>query len=292
MRVVGQQGGAAGGVGAGEGEAVAAGKGLGIAGLLGGEGGGRAGGRPGGGAGVPQVEDLFRRERGERGGGAVDGAIVGVRDLGEKRHAGDPELVPHRGQRQLVGSGRILQVEGHRIDDQDAVLRPPGRGRGAQHEVFKRLLAEVREAGVDAGGVGGEQLALGGREAREHLPRERPEPMHAGAPVQRQGRRAEQLGEFARPAPAQQVHLKEPVLGVQITQGPGDVGPRGAADEWHPQGIAGHGDRRPQPGQGHGPLQPRPAGAQLPVEPAPRARQQQQQHAEHAGEEAEPLAGG
>ncbi|MCX6946103.1 MAG: hypothetical protein NT173_15290, partial [Opitutales bacterium] len=108
VRVVGQQGGAAGGVGAGEGEAVAAGKGLGIAGLLGGEGGGRAGGRPGGGAGVPQVEDLFRRERGERGGGAVDGAIVGVRDLGEKRHAGDPELVPHRGQRQLVGSGRIL----------------------------------------------------------------------------------------------------------------------------------------------------------------------------------------
>ena len=293
MGVVGEQGGAIGGVGAGEGEAVAAGKAFRIARQAGrvacardqAKGGGAGGGRG------PEVEDLLRRQGGQRCGGAVQGGVIGRADRGEKSHAGKTQLVAQGGEGEFIGPGRVLQVERHRIDHEDAVLRPPRPRRGAEHEVLEGFPAEGGEAGVDAGGVTFQQGPLGRRGPGVNLFRELPEAVHPRALIERQRGLAEQLGEFAGPAAAQQVHLEKPVLGMEITQRPGDIRARRPAHPGNPERIARHRHVRAQSGQGRGPVQARQARAHFPVKPPGGHGREQHQHAEHAGQHAEAFPG-
>jgi hypothetical protein len=59
----------------------------------------------------------------------------------------------------------------------------------------------------------------------------------------------QQLGQLAGSQAALQVHLEEPLLGVDKAQAPGQVEPAGAAEDGHAPGVALDAEGRPQPGQ-------------------------------------------
>ena len=119
----------------------------------------------------------------------------------------------------------VLQREVHRERAQQRVLGlPRRRGRPRSSEVLERRRRERREAGGDALGVGAQQR----RAPRPAAPRAR-----GAATARRRSTRTSrsaasaavpnELGQLARRAPAQQVHLEEALLRVQEARGPRDV---------------------------------------------------------------------
>ena len=78
------------------------------------------------------------------------GASCGCCEGREERERRRAELVADRRERADVAPRAVLQVERHRVGDEDAVLGQPGPGLRAQDEVLPGLRAEGREARVHA----------------------------------------------------------------------------------------------------------------------------------------------
>lgn len=92
-----------------------------------------------------------------------------------------------------------------------------------------------------------------------------PETVQAVGAVQLQRHRAEQSRQFARRRAPLQVHLKEPLLGVDEAGGPSHIQPVVAEDGRDAQCIALDGDRGAQAGQHRPAVQPGQAAVQLEV---------------------------
>jgi hypothetical protein len=141
----------------------------------------------------------------------------------------------------------VLQVEVHREDHQQRVLRDPGPRLGAQHAVFERPRLQAGEAGVDAGGIALEHHPVRlGQRGQRHAGAGG-EAMDAPLAVDRQQRLAEQPGQLAGAGAAQQVHLEEALLRVDEAGGPGDVAAVGCRGSSARLGVARHADRAAQP---------------------------------------------
>jgi hypothetical protein len=242
--------------------------------------------------GVAEVEDFRAGDRGERGGGGVEGGVVRGRERTKKRDGVGAELVAEHAERVLEDVVRVLEIERQRIDHEEAVLGEPGFGVGAEEEILEGFLGEGGEAGVGSGGVGVEEGAVGGGELSEDGLGERAEAVRARAAVERERDFAEEFGEFAGGAAAQEIHLKKTILGVEKAEGAGDVGARGAADRGDAEGVARGGDGSGEAGERARAVELREAGAELKIKPCAGAGGDEYEHAEYAGEKAETFGGG
>ena len=88
------------------------------------------------------------------------------------------------------------------------------------------------------------------------------EAVSTGVTVGFQGRRPEELGQFTGGGSSLQVHLEEPVLGMQEPQRHGRVGTGGRADRRHTEGVALDFNRILKPGEYQTAIQPRQAAPQ------------------------------
>ena len=185
-----------------------------------------------------------------------------------------------------------MEIEGHRVDDENTVLAAPWLRRGAEDEIFEGLVAESDEAGVDACGIGVELRAFGGRELGEDALGEIAETVQPRRAVAGDGGFAEEFGEFAGGAAAEQIHLKKSFLRMEPPEGARDVGAGLAAQGGHALRITLDGHGRAQASDRHGAIETGQARAEAEIEPACREGPDQQQDADGAGEEAEAFRDG
>jgi hypothetical protein len=196
-------------------------------------------------------------------------------------------LIAEGGEGAFVAGGGLLQVDRHRVGDEEAVGGSPRLRGGAEEEVFERVFGEGGEAGVDACGVGFEEGAFAGGELRENGGRERAEIVETGSAVEAEGFLAEEGGEFAGGAAALEIHLEKPLLRVEPAEGAGEIDAVRAAESGDAEGVAGEGDRGGEASDGDGAVEAREAGAQAEIEPADSDEGSEDEDAEEGGEEAE-----
>jgi hypothetical protein len=164
-------------------------------------------------------------------------------------------------QRFVVGSvGAVGEVEGHVLKHAQALQRRPAVGAVAQQAKLQRQVlrhVEPVEVGVDAGGVGAQQLKL--------LPPFPPDAaqvllralLHARLPQKAIGfyrRGTKGFGEAAGGHARDEVELEEAVAGDDVAERGGGVGVALGEDVRHAARVANDGDGRlerlwnPQPG--------------------------------------------
>ena len=120
-----------------------------------------------------------------------------------------------------------------------------GVARSTAYSNGRRL--QRLEPGVDAGGIALEQRPVGLGHRRQGRPGAGAEAVQTPLAIDRHQRPAEQRRQLAGAGAAQQVHLEEALLRVQVAGGPGDVGAVAAADRGHAVRVARHADRPAQP---------------------------------------------
>ena len=173
----------------------------------------------------------------------------------------------HQAEGRLLGRQLALQGQVHRERAQHRVLGPPRRGRGPQDEVLEGGCREAGEAGRDALGVRVEEGALLGGHRLDRPPRDGAQPQHAHLAVGGERGRAHELGELARRAAAQEVHLEEALLRVDVARRPRDVGAALPAHDRHAERVALDADGRLEAGERPAPVDDGQAAAQARVEP-------------------------
>ena len=114
----------------------------------------------------------------------------------------------------------VVQRERHCGDHEQRVFAAPRHRRTPGQQIGERAHPQRGESCVDPVPVGLDQFRLLDREVGQAGLHARTHPMHAGAAVGRQRHCAEQFGEFAGRAAAQQVHLEEALLGVHVAESP------------------------------------------------------------------------
>ncbi len=131
----------------------------------------------------------------------------------------------------------------------------PGFGREAQHQEFGRQGAAARRAlGVDSPRIGREHLPARRREKRDIGRGGAVEAEHPHLPIDRQSLLPEDFGEPAGAVTPHQLHLEQPVLGMDKAEAEGGVRAVPGEDQRHAVGIAQDANRMPQPGDGEAPL--------------------------------------
>ena len=173
----------------------------------------------------------------------------------EARRRRRQEVVQRRRQHGVHDALRALVrvvVRQHRVErqhDEQTVLGCPRPRRRAGEPILGRPRAQVGEAGVDAFGVGVEPRVLLGRQRRAQPPRVLAIAERALAAIGRERALAEQLGELAGARAAQQVHLKEALLRVQVALAAQHVGERLAAHGRNRARVERDRQRRREPRQ-------------------------------------------
>ena len=110
------------------------------------------------------------------------------------------------------------EVAEHVEADQQAVHRAPGARLVAEQREFERKAAKVgRNVEIHAARIGGERSAVGRRQRDVSLLGDSPEPEPPRLAVAFEQRRAEDLRQVAGGESAQPVHLKQPVLGGDVS---------------------------------------------------------------------------
>ena len=161
------------------------------------------------------------------------------------------------------------QPERNELTPEQAVDRGPGRGAVAQRQELRRQGAGMAvQVSVDPGGIGLEEGAQARREQTQALLGLAPEAQGAHQPVAGQGPAPHDLGQPAGAEPPHGVHLPQPVLGMDETEGESGVLFARRANGHHPVVVAQHLDRgrqaseaEPAVGLGQRACQPEPAAA-------------------------------
>ena len=245
--------------------------------------------------GLRRLAEPGRRLRRQRRGRGVDRRCIERRVVAARGRQQEGELL---GGRALVAQPAarehpvqllFLQVEVHRPDDQQRVLRHPGPRRRPQHAVLERPRRQAGEAGVDARGIALEQHPVGLGQGGQGDAGAGAEAVDAALAVDRQQRLAEQRREVAGAGAAQQVHLEEALLRMDEAGGEGDVAAVAAADRRHALGVARHRDRAAQAGGGDLAVERRQAGAEERVA-ADRRREHEDDDEPEEGEDPEARA--
>jgi hypothetical protein len=193
---------------------------------------------------------------------------------GEQVEHGGRQHVVHRRQHRLVRPVGVLQRHEHRQHDEQAVFGRPRLRRLPQDEVLERVGAQRSQAAVDAGGVGLEHRAVSWRQQDQRLPCFVAEPVHPHLAVEGQGRVADERRQLTGSAPPGQVHLEEPILGVDEAGGPGYVLAGNASDGGDAERVALYRYGRLQATDANRAVDLRQAGAKLgpgPVRASPSA---------------------
>ena len=112
----------------------------------------------------------------------------------------------------------------------------------------------VPDPGVDARGVGAGQPPRPGRHGLGAPAGGAPQVEGPEEPVRLEGRLAEDLGQRAPGGPPEELHLPQPVRGVEPALGPVEVVLGGGGDVGDGEAVATDGDRRLQPPDLHGPV--------------------------------------
>ncbi len=173
----------------------------------------------------------------------------------------------------------------HDQDDADAVDRPPRLRALAQQPVLRRqVAAALPDPGIDAGGVGVEQLARLGRRGGEQALGRRGEAELAQATVETDRALAQQLGQASDRGAAGQLHLKEAVVGVQPAERRGGVARRAGGDRRDAGAIEAHPRGFRQPGQGR---LARAAGAPAAAQPEGKRHHGDDEQEQHDGDGAQ-----
>jgi hypothetical protein len=141
---------------------------------------------------------------------------------------------------QLQVAGGILQLQKHRMCAQQGVHRSPRLRLGAQQPILEGPRSQRGQTRVRAPGIGVEQRPARIIQTRHrslgHVAKLMPPQVAVGG----EERRAEECGELAGRGAAQQIHLKEPILGMQIAERERQVASILRRDGRHSEGIAAH----------------------------------------------------
>ena len=143
----------------------------------------------------------------------------------------------------------ILQIQPHGVDAQQAIFWLPRLRCHAQQLIFPRACCQCSNAGVNAIHIGLQQRALCGCLRLQDTPGHLAKMIAAYLCIDVIQRRAQQSGELARRAAAQQIHLKKSLLGMQKSRGSSHIETTLADDARHTGGIALNTHRGGQTGQ-------------------------------------------
>ena len=144
---------------------------------------------------------------------------------------------------QLAVTGIILKLQEHGVHAQDGVLVAPRLGPASEHPVLERTAPQRCESGIYAGGVRPEHGQAGRVGPGDDPGGDIAKSMHSQLPVLRQKRGTEKRGQLAGGGTAHQIHLEEPILTMQITEGPCEVRAIASRQGRNTGGVAldGHG---------------------------------------------------
>ncbi len=177
------------------------------------------------------------------------------RRRGQRRaHLREPQLA-------LVGAV-LVEVQEHRIRDQQGILVAPRRRGRAQEQVLPRADRERREAGVDAVAVRVQQPPVVRGQRRDHRLRACSETVAAMVEIRVHRRRADQLRKLSGSQAPEEVHLEELLLRVNEAGRVREVSAVRRLDLGDPEVIAADLDGRREPGLGQGSVEPGPTAAQ------------------------------
>ena len=202
-------------------------------------------------------------------------------------HQRSRQRVAHLRDAQLAFVAAVaVEVQVHRRDHQQAVLRPPGLGPAAQQQVFPGAHAQVRQPCVDAGGIAAQHLLLCRRQLRPRRIGHRAQAVATVVEIHRQRGRPHQRGQLARAGPAHQVHLEETFLRVHVAHRPGDVGAIAAVEGGRAARVAGDRHRRVQRRHRTRAVQPGEAAGEQPPSGGQRHQHQHRQGQQDGAQQA------
>jgi hypothetical protein len=187
---------------------------------------------------LPQVEGCRRRHRGRRHDDTIDRRLPG---RGHRIHEAKHFRRQGSGEQATLPVGRplgIVQLQVHRVDDEQAILRPPGLGALAQQEILERPHSQRVEPRVDAARIRIEQRPLHRSESRVDALGDVMKAMKPPCRVQVHGRVADEFRQAPARHPAREVHLEKAVLRVDKPGCEGDVSARMSGDRHGAQRIA------------------------------------------------------
>ena len=182
-----------------------------------------------------------------------------------------------------LGAPVARQIQSHGFGPQQRVGRSPGPRR-AQHDEFGRREPAARpHPGVHAAGIGLQHGACVGIQRHRHRRGTAPHAEHPHHPVERQGGGPGNFGNLAGCGAAHQVHLEQPLTGMQVAERGRRVAHRGGANARDRVGVDLDCHRCRQAGDGGTVVA---AGQAVPDQPGHRAGEHQHQHGQ-AGNQAQ-----
>src|SRR6516164_4543808 len=145
-----------------------------------------------------------------------------------------------RVQGELNVSRPILQIQRHRADDEDAILRCPPLGFNAEQIVLKRLPLELSQPEICSICVGLEKFLFFFLQGIKFVLSSNQETVNSCLAIGRKSRLPEKFGELSGSASTQNVHLKKAILCVNKSGGISDIFSIFAANRGYTQRITLH----------------------------------------------------